>query len=135
MPVIETKPHAGHDRAADNDAALALGEAAATAEKKALELGTNRIYRVRLRHPFLYGLTAFILGGGFVSIFTMTTYENWAYEGINLTTAVYQVVLGGLCGGLVAVMLAFVYAGSIRRTREPMKRGGIIEGARRDLRL
>jgi hypothetical protein len=90
----------------------------------AIDLGTNPIARLRLRHPYLYGLAAFILGGGFISFFTMTTYTNWAYEGVNLATAMYQIVFGGLGGGIVSVILAFAYAGSIRQTREPMKSNG-----------
>lgn len=119
MPSIETKSPTARDNARKQPATLILGEAVATAEHQATELGTNRIYRLRLRHPYLCGLAAFILGGSLISIFTMTTYANWAFEGINLTTAVYQTVLGGLLGGIVTIILAFVYAGSVRRTRMP----------------
>ena len=58
----------------DSPVALATGETVATAEKAALDLGTNRVYRFRLRHPFVYGLIAFILGGGLVAFATLLTY-------------------------------------------------------------
>ncbi len=121
MPSIETKPDTSRDRALEEPATPALGHAIASGEEKALDLGTNRIYPLRLRHPYLYGVTAFILGGGLISIFVMTTYTNWAYEGVNLTTAVYQIVFGGLGGGLVAVILAFAYAASVKSTGAPMR--------------
>jgi len=122
MPGNQTKLNTRHDTVREDSIALALGEAISTIEEGAINLGTNRIYRFRLRHPVLYGLIAFILGGGFISIFTMTTYTNWAYEGIDLTTAFYQVVLGGLFGGLITVILAFAYAGTIGRMREGITR-------------
>jgi hypothetical protein len=121
MPETETKLVAGHDKTQKGGAALALGNAVATAEEAAIDLGTNRIYRLQARHPYLYGLAAFILGGGIVSIFTMTTYVNWTYEGVNLTRAVYQVVLGGLGGGIVFVILAFAYARSVKPTLGTME--------------
>jgi hypothetical protein len=95
---------------------LAIGEAAAKVETGAIRLATRRVYEFRTRHPWVYGLTAFILGGGFIGVFTMTTYTNWAFEGIDLKTAVYQVVFGSLGGGIAAVVLAFAYARTVRET-------------------
>jgi hypothetical protein len=121
MPAIQTKPNTGRDPAREDSIALSIGKAISTVEAGAINLGTNRIDRFRLRHPVLYGFIAFVLGGGLVSIFTMTTYTNWAYEGIDLTTAVYQVVLGGLSGGIAAAILAFAYAATVGRTREGIR--------------
>jgi hypothetical protein len=70
------------------------------------------------RHPWLLGLIAFVVGGGAVSFFTMTTYANWAYQSIDLKVALYQVVAGGVGGGVVAMILAFAYARTIRATLE-----------------
>jgi uncharacterized iron-regulated membrane protein len=124
MPSIETKANAG-DMTGKQQAALAIAKKIATVEDKAINRGTKGIYRLRMRHPYLYGFAAFVLGGGLISIFTMTTYTNWAYEGVNLSTALHQIIFGGLGGGIVAVILAFAYAGSIGRTREGMTSTGI----------
>ncbi len=105
---------------------LAVGQAASKAEETALGLGTNRIYWFRVRHPFVYGWAAFLIGGGIVALFTMTTYKNWSYEGVNLVAAFYEVVLGGLGGGIAAVLLAFAYTRSIRPTLAPMKADHVI---------
>ncbi|WP_428488317.1 hypothetical protein [Rhodopila sp.] len=105
---------------------LALGETASKVEDTSVALGTNWIYRIRMRHPLLYGLGAFIIGSGLLAIFTMTTYKNWSFEGVNLKTAVYQVFWGGLCGGIVATALAFAYTSLIRPTLAPLKSAGVI---------
>jgi hypothetical protein len=94
----------------------AVGDAEMHAEDAALRMGTSRIYRLRTRHPLLYGLAAFVIGGGLVALFTMSTYANWAYQSIDLKVALYRVVLGGLGGGAVLVVLAFAYAASVRST-------------------
>ena len=92
MPDTETERDAAYGKIQTGGAALVLGNAVATAEDEAIQLGTNRLYRVRARHPYLYGAAAFIIGGSLASMFMMTTYANWAYEGVNLTTATYQIV-------------------------------------------
>jgi hypothetical protein len=96
--------------------ALEPGNAASSSEKVLLTGVTSRIYHFRTRHPWLYAMIAFFVGGGLVAIFTATTYENWSYESIDLTTALYQVVFGGFGGGIVTVILAFAYAAAIRTT-------------------
>jgi hypothetical protein len=78
---------------------------------------THPVYRLRMRHLFAYGLIAFVIGPAALGLLTMTTYGTWAYEGINLKTALYQVIFGSLGGGNVAVVLAFAYIRSGRRSR------------------
>jgi hypothetical protein len=106
--------------------ALETGNVVGGAEEALLTMGTSRVYRFRLRHPWLYGIIAFIIGGGFISVFTMTTYTNWVYQSINLKVALYQVVFGGLGGGVVAVILAFAYTAAIRPTLPAMRSDGVI---------
>jgi hypothetical protein len=93
-----------------------VGNTVIAAEDAVLTGGTSRLYQFRVRHPWIYGIAAFMLGGGFVAVFTMTTYKNWVYESINLKVALYQVVFGGLGGGIVAVILAFALAGVLGNT-------------------
>ncbi len=93
-----------------------VGGAVIRGERKAVTLSTSRLVRFRVRHPFLYGLIAFVAGGGIVSLFTMSTYTNWAYQSIDLKVALYQVVFGGLGGGIALLVLAFLYAADIRQT-------------------
>ncbi len=109
--------------------ALRLGQAATAVEETAIDLGTSRVYRFRRRHPVVYGLAAFILGSGFIAVFTMTTYKDWAYQSIDLKVALYQIIAGGLGGGIVAVMLAFAYTRAIRPTLPPMRAAGVIRSA------
>ncbi len=71
-----------------------------------------------------------MIGGGLMSIFTMSTYANWVYQSIDLVTVFYQVLLGGLGAGIVCVILAFAYTATIGRTLEPMHEAGIIDDAR-----
>jgi hypothetical protein len=97
-------------------AADAVGGAVMSAEDIALALSTSRLVRFRIRHPKVYGLLAFFIGGGVVALFTMSTYANWAYQSVDLRTALYQVVLGGLFGGLALLAAAFAYAAAIRST-------------------
>ncbi len=92
----------------------AAGEMEQRAEDASINLASTGVYRFRQRHPVWYGLIAFFIGGGAVAIFTMTTYRNWVFEGVNLTAAVYQVVIGGLIGGIVVALLAFAYAAMLR---------------------
>jgi hypothetical protein len=99
---------------------LVVGEAAAAAEAAALGAMINPVYRLRMRHPLLYGLIAFVMGGGIVALFTMSTYGNWAYEGIDLKLAFYQVIFGSIGGGLVMTVLAFAYIRTIRPSIAPM---------------
>jgi protein-S-isoprenylcysteine O-methyltransferase Ste14 len=93
-----------------------LALAAGSADDKAIGLITSPVYRFRVRHPMLYAAIAFVLGGAVVGLFTMTTYTNWAFEGIDLKTAFYQVIFGSLGGGIVLVILAFAYTATIRPT-------------------
>lgn len=110
----------------DQRVALALGERISTVEDRAIGLATNRVYQFRVRHPALYGLAAFIIGGGLVTIFTITTYTNMAFEGVNMTTALHEVIFGGLGGGIASVLLAFAYTRTIGPTLGPLKSDGII---------
>ncbi|OYV40527.1 MAG: hypothetical protein B7Z80_04260, partial [Rhodospirillales bacterium 20-64-7] len=80
--------------------ARTLGQRFASVEAWAIDLGSRRVYSLRLLHPWLYGLLAFVIGGFVVGSFTMTTYANWAYEGVNLRIAFWQVVGGSIGGGL-----------------------------------
>jgi hypothetical protein len=110
----------------DSPVTLAAGETVATAEKAALDLGTNRVYRFRRRHPFVYGLIAFIIGAGLVALAIVLTYLKSTYESPDLKAALYDFIIGGTGGGIAAVVLAFAYTGAIRRTLEPMRAAGII---------
>jgi hypothetical protein len=97
---------------------LKAGETAAAVEDGFIRTSTSGVWRFRQRHPIVYGLLAFVLGGGFIAVFTMTTYSNWAYDGVDLKAAVYQIVFGGLGAGIISVVLAFAYTaavGSLRR--------------------
>lgn len=106
--------------------ARTLGQRFASVEAWAIDLGSRRVYSLRLLHPWLYGLLAFVIGGFVVGSFTMTTYANWAYEGVNLRIAFWQVVGGSIGGGLANVILAFAYARTIRPTLPAMAASGII---------
>jgi hypothetical protein len=112
-----------------DNTALALGQTVAKTEKAALDLGTNRVYRFRASHPGIYGLVAFILGSGVVALFILLTYLKSTFESPDLKVAMYDLVFGGLGGGIAAVLLAFAYTSSIRATLEPMKAGGVIGSA------
>lgn len=125
MSAIETRQGSDDNKVRKGGAAAALGETIANAEEKAIDFATRRVYRFRLHHPYLYGLAAFIVGGAVISIFTMTTYTNWAFEGVNLTTAVYQTLFGGLGGGVASAILAFGYAANVKGTRAPAKSAAV----------
>ena len=101
-------------------------KATSSAQKTSAAMNFHGIYWFRIRHPFVYGLSAFIIGGGFVAIFTMTTYKNWDFEGIDLVTAFYQIIAGGLGGGIITAALAFVYTGAIGPGIPPMKSANVI---------
>jgi hypothetical protein len=109
-----------------DNTALALGETVATTEKAALDLGTSRVYRFRARHPWLYGLGAFILGSALAALFILLAYLKSTFESPDLKAAMYDLVFGGLGGGVAAALLAFAYTGAIRPTLQPMKAGGVI---------
>jgi hypothetical protein len=113
---VREERHGRGVRHAGLTVAEAVGGAIMSAEDATLDISTNRLLRFRMRHPKVYGLLAFIIGGGVVALFTMSTYANWAYQSVDLRTALYQVVLGGLFGGLVLLALAFAYAAAIRST-------------------
>jgi protein-S-isoprenylcysteine O-methyltransferase Ste14 len=113
----------------DSPVALAVGETVATAEKAALDLGTNRVYRFRLRHPFLYGLAALIAGAGVVAAFILLSFLRTTYESPDLKAALYSLIIGGTGGGIAGVALAFAYTGAIRRTLGPMQAAGVIGSA------
>jgi hypothetical protein len=77
---------------------------------------TSGVYRLSRRHPFWYGLIGFVVGGGLVGVFVLTTYLRWTLFAVDVdfATALYQLVGGGLCGGAVGVALVFLYARSLR---------------------
>ncbi len=107
--------------------ALGVGEAVTSAEDALLTSTPNGLYQFRMRHPWLYGIIAFVLGGGLVAVFTMTRYTNWVYESINLKVALYQVIFGGLAGGIAAVLLAFGFARILRNTLSGSSSTGLIK--------
>jgi hypothetical protein len=105
---------------------LAIGEAVGRTEQRFIDLVTNRVYRLRRHHPWLYGLLAFVIGSAVVALFTMSTYKSWSFVSIDLTTAFYQVLLGGLGGGIALMVLAFSHTRTIEPTLVPMRDQGII---------
>jgi hypothetical protein len=111
------------------DTAPALGEVEAKREKTALDPATNGVYRFRSRHPWLYGLGAFIVGGALAALFVAIPYLRTTYDSPDLKAALYETVFGGLGGGLAAVALAFAYTAAIRPTLGAMQSGGVIETA------
>lgn len=113
MPIANGKP------------ATALGEVEAKLETGALGLGTNRVYRFRSRHPWIYGLGAFIAGGALAVLFVAIPYLRTTYESPDLEAALYETVIGGLGGGLAAVVLAFAYTAAIRPALGAMRSGGV----------
>jgi len=127
MDTIETTRAPAVQQGLSEPIALELGNAIGSAEKAVLTTGTSRVVRFRMRHPWLYGIMAFIIGGGFIAVFTMTTYKDWAYDGINLKLAFYQTLFGGLGGGIATVVLAFAYTGTIGKTLPAMKSTGAIK--------
>ena len=90
------------------------GAAEQNAEDLVIGIATGGVYGFRLRHPFVYGLIAFIIGGGATAVAIASTYRNWTFEGVDLTTAVYQIVFGSLAGAIVLTLLAFAYAATMR---------------------
>jgi hypothetical protein len=80
------------------------------AEATAIALATQGVGGFRTRHPWLYGIAAFVIGAGVAALFIMTAYKAWAFETIDLKAALDRVVLGGLGAGLASVALAFGYA-------------------------
>ncbi len=133
MPVYPARASQTSDPAGkpigDSPVALAVGETVATAEKAALDLGTNRVYRFRLRHPFLYGLAALIAGAGVVAAFILLSFLRTTYESPDLKAALYSLIIGGTGGGIAGVALAFAYTGAIRQTLGPMQAAGVIGSA------
>jgi hypothetical protein len=109
------------------DHAPALGEVEAELETGALGLGTNGAYRFRSRHPWLYGLSAFVAGGALAALFVAIPYLRTTYDSPDLKAWLYETVIGGLGGGLAAVVLAFAYAAAVRPTLEAMQASGIID--------
>lgn len=61
------------------DTAPALGQVKAKPEKTALDTGTNRVYRFRSRHPWIYGMGAFIIGGALATLFVAIPYFRTTY--------------------------------------------------------
>jgi hypothetical protein len=93
---------------------LAIGRAGMAAEEIALRLFIFGVPRFRDRHPLWYGVLAFVIGGGVVALFTMSTYAWWVHYPIDVVTAVYQMIAGGLGGGIATVILAFAAASTLR---------------------
>jgi hypothetical protein len=127
MDALETNRESVMPRGRSEQIALELGNAVGGAEQAVLTAGTSRVYRFRRRHPWLYGIITFMIGGGFIAVFTMTTYKNLAFEGVNLKAAMYQIIFGGLGGGIATVILAFAYAGTIGKTLPAMKLSSVIK--------
>ena len=109
-------------------AARKIGEKESAAEDGAIGLASSRVYRLRAGHPVLFGVIAFVVGAFVLGAFTMTTYGNWAFEGVNLVTALWQVICGSLGGGIAAVIAAFAYAHTLRPTMGAMQADGITGG-------
>ena len=80
-------------RQTEQDVPLAMGRTEAGVEAAAVRLGTNRVYRFRVQHPWVYGGIAFIIGAFLVGLFIASGYSSWSYQAINLVTAV-------LCAGV-----------------------------------
>jgi hypothetical protein len=91
-------------------------QAEQTAEDGVIRLATQRLLHFRQRHPLLYGLIAFVLGGALVSLFVLSPYVAWLFDGyaVDYVTALRRLIVGGLGGGLAALVLAFLYARSLR---------------------
>jgi hypothetical protein len=83
------------------------------AEDGALSLMTSGVVRFGTRHPLIYAALAFIIGGGIVSLFTMSTYAWWVHYPIDVVTPLYQTVIGGVAGGIAMVIVAFAYRRSL----------------------
>jgi hypothetical protein len=95
-----------------------IGRVEMAAEDSVLRLVIIGMPRFRDRHPIWYGALAFVIGGGIVALFTMSTYAWWVHYPIDVVTAVYQIVAGGLFGGVAAVLLAFATARTLRSTHQ-----------------
>ena len=106
-------------RQTEQDVPLAMGRTEAGVEAAAVRLGTNRVYRFRVQHPWVYGGIAFIIGAFLVGLFIASGYSSWSYQAINLVTASYALAFGMLCGGIVMALLAFAYALTVRPTIAP----------------
>jgi hypothetical protein len=111
---------------ADGDPAPALGETEVKLETAALGVGTNGVYRFRSRHPWLYGLVAFIAGGALAALFVAIPYLRTTFDSPDFKAALYEILIGGLGGGLAAVASAFAYTAAIRPTLGAMQASGII---------
>jgi hypothetical protein len=85
-------------------------------EDATVRVMTRGVLRFSRRHPFWYGLIGFVLGGGLVGVFVLTTYLRWTLYAVDVdfATELYQLVGGGLGGGVVGVAVAFLYAASLR---------------------
>jgi hypothetical protein len=108
-----------------NNPALEIGSKAGAAEDAAIAFGANRVYQMRARHPVLFGLIAFVFGSVVLAAFTITAYRNWTFEGVDLVTATYVVVIGSFLGGVAAVAAGFAYARTIGPTVQAMRADGI----------
>jgi hypothetical protein len=71
-------------------------------------------------------LGAFIAGGALATLFVAITFLQTTYDSPDLKAALYETVIGGLGGGLAAVILAFAYTAAIRPTLGAMQSAGII---------
>ncbi len=100
----------------DQSLAMATGDRVAEVEDGVIRRGTAGVYRFRVRHPWVYGLIAYIIGSGLIAIVTVISYGSWAFQGVNLKAAVYELVGGAFAGGVVMVVLAFSYARTVRPT-------------------
>ena len=105
--------------------AMAIGSTEAQVEDTALDDATNGVYRFRSRHPWIYGAGAFVLGGLLAAIFVAIPYLKTTYESPDLTVAFHHLVIGGLGGGVAAIILAFAYTGAVRRTYRTRNAGAI----------
>ncbi len=124
-PGTTPEPAVATPEPAGTTPAMALGTAEARVEDAALEDATNGVYRFRSRHPWIYGAGAFVLGSLLAAIFVAIPYLKTTYESADLTVAFHRLVIGGLGGGVAAVILAFAYTGAVRRTYRSRNAGGI----------
>ena len=90
---------------------LAVGET--RLEDAVVNTTTRRVHRFSINHPLAYYLLAFVIAGGLISGFTASTYVWWVNYPIDVVTAFYQMLIGGVCGGIVGVLLAALYKRSM----------------------
>jgi hypothetical protein len=87
-----------------------LGALEIKAEAVGVTVATKGVAGLRGRHPWLYGIAAFVVGGAVATLFILSAYKYWAFETVDLKAAMYNVVFGGLGAGVASVALAFGYA-------------------------